>query len=111
MAEQSKPARLVRCRSRWCIHTTLSPKESGWIYLTIGRIRGWFCPDCGEKRMAAKNAKAALYGKILIAFREAKKYGFTWYNCEAAAESAKAKVFPDVDIEAERKAKVKTIPF
>jgi hypothetical protein len=61
--------------------------------------------------MAAKNAKAALYGKILIAFREAKKYGFTWYNCEAAAESAKAKVFPDVDIEAERKAKVKTIPF
>jgi hypothetical protein len=80
MSAQNKAARLVKCRSRWCINRTESPKESGWIYLSIGRIRGWWCPDCGEKSMAAKNAKAVLYGKILIAFREAKKHGFTWYT-------------------------------
>jgi hypothetical protein len=45
-----------------------------------------------------------LYEKLLIAFREAKAHGLSWHDCEAAAEEVNGEVFPDADIEAERKA-------
>jgi hypothetical protein len=51
-----------------------------------------------------KTAMEMLHEKLLIAFREAKENGLQWLDCEAAAEIANAEVFPDADIEAERKA-------
>jgi hypothetical protein len=45
-----------------------------------------------------------LYEKLLITFREAKENGLSWLDCEAAAEEVNGEVFPDADIEAERKA-------
>lgn len=45
-----------------------------------------------------------LVEKLLIAFREAKETGLTWRDCEAVAYEALNKVFPDADIEVERKA-------
>jgi hypothetical protein len=52
-------------------------------------------------------AMGALYGALLIAFREAKENGLRWYACEDIAEVANAEVFLDVGLEA----KAKTIPF
>jgi hypothetical protein len=45
-----------------------------------------------------------LYEKLLIAFREAKENGLQRHDCEAVAAEANGKVFPDADIESERKA-------
>jgi hypothetical protein len=45
-----------------------------------------------------------LVEKLLIGFREAKAYGLSWHDCEAAAYTALNKTFPDTDIEVERKA-------
>jgi hypothetical protein len=72
------------------------------------------------KQDDADAAMGDLYGELLKAFREAKKNGITWYNCESVAETAIAEVFPDIaDIRAERKAatiryveaNAKNIPF
>jgi hypothetical protein len=72
------------------------------------------------KQDDADAAMGDLYGELLKAFREAKKNGIKWYNCEDFAETAIAEVFPDIaDIRAERKAetiryaeiKAKHIPF
>jgi hypothetical protein len=53
-----------------------------------------------------ETAMGALYGELLIAFREAKENGLTWHDCEAVAENANGEVFY---VEAETK--VRTIPF
>jgi hypothetical protein len=45
-----------------------------------------------------------LVEKLLISFREAKAYGLSWHDCEAAAYTALNEAFPDADIEMERKA-------
>jgi hypothetical protein len=50
------------------------------------------------KQDDAETAMGALYGELLIAFREAKENGLTWYNCEAIAEGATAEVFPEVGL-------------
>ena len=45
-----------------------------------------------------------LVEKLLAAFREAETHGLTWRDCEAVAYEALNQVFPDADIETERKA-------
>jgi hypothetical protein len=44
-----------------------------------------------------------LVEKLLAAFREAKAHGLQWRDCEAVAYEALNQVFPDADIETERK--------
>jgi hypothetical protein len=67
--------------------------------------------EMSTERDDTEAAMGTLYGELLIAFREAKENGLTWYNCEAVAETANAEVFPDTDIEAERRAALKAVPF
>jgi hypothetical protein len=51
-----------------------------------------------------KTATEMLHEKLLIAFREARAHGLQWLDGEAIAYGALNEVFPDIDIEAERKA-------
>jgi hypothetical protein len=63
------------------------------------------------ERDDAETAMGALYGELLIAFREAKENGLTWYACEDIAEVATAEVFRDADSEDEHKVTLKALPF
>jgi hypothetical protein len=58
-----------------------------------------------------KTAMEMLHEKLLIAFHEARENGLQWLDCEATAESANAEVFPDADIEAERKGRARVLNF